>query len=152
MTTNDSALNALSNALTAADSPTQRVSADITSDFPPAEHLTPMLSLANSYNAEDLRDYYKSVGEHFDQRLQELIDSLPNDVKERSQLISQSLEKMNPILKKLDEDLALHLYRDYLSFAKHVARASGGFLTFGSISSEEKKLIKLSMIQRPVHY
>src|SRR5690606_24133709 len=33
------------------DSPTQRVSADLTSDFPSVEHLTPMLSLANSYNA-----------------------------------------------------------------------------------------------------
>ncbi len=39
------------------DSPTQRVSADLTSDFNSVEHLTPMLSLANSYNAEDLKDW-----------------------------------------------------------------------------------------------
>lgn len=39
------------------DSPTQRVSNDISSDFPPVEHLVPMLSLANSYNAEDLNDF-----------------------------------------------------------------------------------------------
>ncbi len=39
------------------DSPTQRVSADLTSEFPSVEHLTPMLSLANSYDAEDLRDW-----------------------------------------------------------------------------------------------
>lgn len=39
------------------DSPTQRVSDDLTSDFPAVEHLTPMLSLANSYNAEDLQDW-----------------------------------------------------------------------------------------------
>ena len=39
------------------DSPTQRVSNDISSDFPPVEHLVPMLSLANSYNAEDLKDF-----------------------------------------------------------------------------------------------
>ncbi|MGK0390150.1 MAG: DNA ligase (NAD+) [Maribacter sp.] len=38
-------------------SPTQRVSADLTSDSPSVEHLTPMLSLANSYNAEDLNDF-----------------------------------------------------------------------------------------------
>src|SRR5210317_2254774 len=36
------------------DSPTQRVSSDLTSDFPTVSHLTPMLSLDNSYNAEDL--------------------------------------------------------------------------------------------------
>ncbi|MEL7117815.1 MAG: NAD-dependent DNA ligase LigA [Bacteroidota bacterium] len=39
------------------DSPTQRVSPDLTSDFESVEHLTPMLSLANSYNAEDLMDW-----------------------------------------------------------------------------------------------
>ena len=39
------------------DSPTQRVSDDLTSDFPSVAHLTPMLSLANSYNAEDLKDW-----------------------------------------------------------------------------------------------
>lgn len=40
-----------------ADSPTQRVSADITEKFPSVAHLVPMLSLANSYNAEDLIDF-----------------------------------------------------------------------------------------------
>ena len=39
------------------DSPTQRVSNDLTSDFDSVEHLTPMLSLANSYNAEDLLEF-----------------------------------------------------------------------------------------------
>ncbi|MBK7871688.1 MAG: NAD-dependent DNA ligase LigA [Saprospiraceae bacterium] len=39
------------------DSPTQRVSADLNSEFPEVAHLTPMLSLANSYNEEDLFDF-----------------------------------------------------------------------------------------------
>lgn len=43
------------------DSPTQRVSADLTEDFAQVEHLTPMLSLANSYNAEDLNDWDASI-------------------------------------------------------------------------------------------
>ncbi len=43
------------------DSPTQRVSPDLTSDFPSVEHLTPMLSLANSYNEEDLVDFDESI-------------------------------------------------------------------------------------------
>lgn len=38
-------------------SPTQRVSSDLTSDFASVEHLSPMLSLGNSYNAEDLKDW-----------------------------------------------------------------------------------------------
>ncbi len=39
------------------DSPTQRVSSDLTSDFPSVAHLNPMLSLANSYNGDDLKDF-----------------------------------------------------------------------------------------------
>lgn len=36
------------------DSPTQRVSSDLNGDLPNVKHLTPMLSLGNSYNSEDL--------------------------------------------------------------------------------------------------
>jgi len=38
-------------------SPTQRVSNDLTATFSSVDHLEPMLSLANSYNAEDLQDF-----------------------------------------------------------------------------------------------
>ena len=43
------------------DSPTQRVSSDMTEDFPSVPHLSPMLSLDNSYNADDLKDFDKQV-------------------------------------------------------------------------------------------
>ena len=43
------------------DSPTQRVSNDLNSDFPSVRHLVPMLSLDNSYNAEDLQDFDKQI-------------------------------------------------------------------------------------------
>jgi len=39
------------------DSPTQRVSNDLTEDFESVPHLIPMLSLGNSYNLEDLQDF-----------------------------------------------------------------------------------------------
>ena len=43
------------------DSPTQRVGSDLTGDLPAVEHVMPMLSLANSYNLEDLREWEASV-------------------------------------------------------------------------------------------
>lgn len=43
------------------DSPTQRVGADLTDTLPAVEHLVPMLSLANSYNEEDLLDFDEQV-------------------------------------------------------------------------------------------
>lgn len=51
-------------------SPTQRVSADLSADFQPVEHLLPMLSLGNSYNEADLFE--------FDTQLKKLL-GLPAD-------------------------------------------------------------------------
>jgi DNA ligase (NAD+) len=45
------------------DSPTQRVANGLTPSFPTVSHLVPMLSLDNSYNAEDLADWDRRVRE-----------------------------------------------------------------------------------------
>lgn len=45
------------------DSPTQRVAKGLTKEFPAAPHLVPMLSLDNSYNAEDLVDFDRKARE-----------------------------------------------------------------------------------------
>jgi len=47
------------------DSPTQRVAGGLTKEFPPVKHLAPMLSLENSYNEEDLRDFDRRVRGRF---------------------------------------------------------------------------------------
>ena len=44
-------------------SPTQRVAKGLTKDFPTVAHLVPMLSLQNSYNAEDLLDWDRKCRE-----------------------------------------------------------------------------------------
>ncbi len=49
--------------LITADSPTQRVGAGLIKNFPKAQHLVPMLSLDNSYNADDLIDFDRKVRE-----------------------------------------------------------------------------------------
>ncbi|MBC6491762.1 NAD-dependent DNA ligase LigA [Flavihumibacter stibioxidans] len=50
-------------ALITPDSPTQRVASGLTAAFPTVSHLVPMLSLDNSYNAEDLVDWDRRVRE-----------------------------------------------------------------------------------------
>ena len=45
------------------DSPTQRVAKGLGTDFKKVKHLVPMLSLENSYNAEDLMDWDKKATE-----------------------------------------------------------------------------------------
>jgi len=45
------------------DSPTQRVAKGITASFPTVQHLVPMLSLENSYHADDLKDFDRKARE-----------------------------------------------------------------------------------------
>ena len=45
------------------DSPTQRISNSLNEGFETVQHLVPMLSLANSYNAEDLIDFDRKAKE-----------------------------------------------------------------------------------------
>jgi len=49
--------------LVSADSPTQRVAQGLTKEFPTVQHLVPMLSLENSYNADDLIDWDRKARE-----------------------------------------------------------------------------------------
>ena len=44
-----------------ANSPTQRVGSDLNTEFTQVEHKYPMLSLANTYNEQDVADWYESV-------------------------------------------------------------------------------------------
>ena len=50
-------------ALITPDSPTQRVAGSLTKEFPTQQHMVPMLSLDNSYNAEDLLDFDRKARE-----------------------------------------------------------------------------------------
>lgn len=43
------------------NSPTQRVGSDISTEFRQVAHRYPMLSLANTYNEQDVADFYESV-------------------------------------------------------------------------------------------
>ncbi|MES3017400.1 MAG: NAD-dependent DNA ligase LigA [Bacteroidota bacterium] len=53
-----------------ADSPTQKVGGDITKQFETVKHKWPMLSLGNTYNEQDLKEFddrvRKAIGDNFD--------------------------------------------------------------------------------------
>lgn len=77
-----------------ADSPTQRVGAGLIKDFPKVQHLVPMLSLDNSYNADDLLD--------FDRKARELsgLDEIEYCVEPKFDGASVSLVYENDLLDK----------------------------------------------------
>ncbi|MEL6864844.1 MAG: hypothetical protein AAFP19_10505 [Bacteroidota bacterium] len=104
-----------------------------------------------SYSYHDsLRPYYTKVGENFSEKVQALIEQFPNEVEQRNAAISSQLEGLNTIFPKLDPNFARRFYKSLLSFAEHVAKASGGFLRFGNVSKVEKDLLGLPMIEEPL--
>ena len=102
-----------------------------------------------SYSLPDgLKEFYLEVGEDFQQKLDTYVDKYSGDVEVRNQNIAKILAKLNAVFPKIkDREVAVALYESLLSFARHVARASGGFLSWGSIDVHEKKLMSLEMLE-----
>ncbi len=120
--------------------------ADGNIDADEKEWATKLTEIRSYAHPESLHEYYQSVGAQYAGKLDEVIESMPKDVATRNQQISDQLGQLNGILQKLDINLAYSLYKSLTSFAEHVAKASGGFLRFGAISSEEAKFVNLPMI------
>ncbi|MFK8103403.1 MAG: hypothetical protein AB8G15_12795 [Saprospiraceae bacterium] len=105
------------------------------------------LTHIRSYSTgEQLQVFYSKIEADLQDKLKRWQDALPKDVKERQASISARLSQLNPILAKMDVEAGAVFYQHLTSFAKHVAKASGGFLGFGSISKEEEELINLPMV------
>ena len=53
-----------------ADSPTQRVGGDITKEFQTVKHRYPMLSLSNSYNIEEVKDFITRIKKNIEEEVE----------------------------------------------------------------------------------
>ena len=95
---------------------------------------------------QEWQEYYKKVDEHLHERLLELIRTLPRETQQRQEAISAELSKLNEILPLLEPKHAKHFYDGLLSFARHVAKASGGVIGWVSIGPKEAKVTDLPMI------
>lgn len=95
---------------------------------------------------DQMNAFYEEMQPGFQSALESLIDAMPKDLAEREQKVSADLKSVNPVLAKLSPETAYIMYKGYLSFAEHVAKASGGFMGFFSVDSNEKKLLGLDMI------
>lgn len=97
------------------------------------------------YHAQ-LKPYFQKVGENYTERLQQLIKELPDNTEARQEEISQRLSQLNTILPKVDHSFAKLFYESLLTFAKHVAKASGGVLGMMTINAKEHQVIRLPML------
>ncbi len=105
-----------------------------------------ILKIRTYDHPDRLTHFYKEITQIYNQRLSHYLELLPNYAAERNPAISSMLEGLNTILPKIEVELAALFYRDLVTFANHVAKASGGVLGFFSIGSEEHKWVDLPMI------
>jgi hypothetical protein len=93
-----------------------------------------------------LFEYYQNVEPTFDSKVAEIVATYPKNTAERTQALSDALSKLNPVLGKLEKIFAEALVHNWKNLADAIARASGGFLGYFTISGKERKLIDLPMI------
>lgn len=99
-----------------------------------------------------LLDFYKEVGEDFEDKLKIVIQSFPADVVKRTPIVIKSLEQIDMILKKVDRNFAIEFYKSLREIASEIAKSSGGVLGLKAVGDEEEKLVSLSMVRDPATY
>lgn len=93
---------------------------------------------------ERLHDYYDLVDARFEKDLEGLIATWSAEGSQE-ELINK-LGDLKAVLAKMDDTYAGLIKDSLRSLAKHVAKASGGFLGMGGIEIEERKLMDLNML------
>jgi hypothetical protein len=105
------------------------------------------LMQSRTYNKpRHLNAYYSVVANGFLGKVDALLAQLPSDATQRNHHLALELAKINPLLARLDPILGADLYKSYVGLAKETAKASGGFLRIGAISSAEAPWVGLPML------
>ena len=97
-------------------------------------------------NPKALNEFYRIVSNGFLEKVDTKLAELPADTERRCQDVAHQLGKINPILAKLDPQIAADLYKGFLALAEETAESSGGFLRIGAISAVEAQWVKLPML------
>jgi hypothetical protein len=105
-----------------------------------------VVSFRQEVGNELLFNYYEVAESFFNETLESLLSETKGTHNRISDL-ETALAALSPVLAKIDGDFAVELLKSWKSFAKQVAKATGGILGFGSISEQEKRLVDLKMIQ-----
>mgnify|MGYP000879893844 CR=1 FL=1 len=99
-----------------------------------------------------LMEFYLEVGTDFEDKIRIVIQSLPSKVDKRTSEIALMLAQLEPILKKLNRQIATEFYESLREIATEIAESSGGVLGMKTIGDEEALLVKLPMIKDPATF
>jgi tellurite resistance protein len=99
-----------------------------------------------------LMEFYAEVGTDFEDKIRIMIQSLPSKVDKRTAEISKTLQQLEPILKKVNIQIAKEFYQSLREIATEIAESSGGVLGLKTIGDEEALLVSLPMIKDPATF
>ncbi len=97
----------------------------------------------------EIGDLYKEIERDHESELRRLFGELSDSQAAREKQLVDRLSDLNPVLAKLDASFAHKFYDSLLSFAGYIARAAGGVFGVDRVSPQEKKFVKLPMLQDP---
>jgi len=99
-----------------------------------------------------LLDFYREVGEDFEDKLRIVIQDFPVEATDRSPLVVHSLAQINEILKKVERNFAKEFYKSLREIASEIAKSSGGLLGLKSVGDAEAKYVELPMLKDPATF
>jgi hypothetical protein len=123
--------------------------ADNTIDNAEIKEARELTRIKKTKDNEVLNDYYKVIGDSFEEEIKKHIQLLPKDTDERNMRIVERLSNLNFILPKLNIKFAVNFYTHLKDLAKKIAEASGGVLGYMAVGKEESEFISLDMIKDP---
>lgn len=97
-------------------------------------------------NNEITGGFYQKASEQYHDSFKRIDASLTGNLTERNDTLVGHLSALNVIIPKLPAKFGKSYYEGLKSFANHVAKASGGFMGYFSISAEEQKWVDLPML------
>ena len=103
-------------------------------------------SYAETHN---VRGVYKDIDANSEELIETLINALPTETYERTNLLINHLEGLNDIFPKLDHHFAVELYKSLRELAYYVSQAHDGDLGIGFHNEQEKHLAHLNFLNTP---
>lgn len=92
---------------------------------------------------------FKELAQDFEDKVKIIEQGYPYEATQRTPLVTEDLQALNEVWRKLPIAFAKEFYNILLMLAQEVAASSGGVLGMNSIGSEEARLVKLSMLKDP---
>lgn len=96
-----------------------------------------------------LMEFYRIVGEDFEDKLKITIQSYPFESTQRTPLIVEELTELNTVMKKVDKGFCIEFVKSLREIALGIAQSSGGILGMKSIGADEARFVSLPMIKDP---